>query len=322
MLHCRDPDYGFLTYKCPQCREVKTIPLTCKSRICTCCGKKHADEWADKLASTLYSVTHRHMVFTIPEQLRQVLDADHKLLKVMMDAVSRTMKRMVKGRRKATPGLVAVLHPYGKVLNLNPHIHVLATEGGLTEEGEWVPVTYLEYKKLRKVYQYELLIDLKRYMPKTYETSRLIDSLFKNNPEGFYVEAKRRVAGSKRRDVARYIGRYIRHPAIAESRIISFVTEANTVTFWYKAGEGRNRVVKQITMSAMEFIGRLVKLIPDKHLKLVRYYGLYARRTRSMLQKFLTPLSREETPPKRRKEAVICPKCGIPMELIGVTRPS
>jgi hypothetical protein len=26
-----------------------------------------------------------------------------------------------------------VLHPYGKELNLNPHVHVLLTEGGLTK---------------------------------------------------------------------------------------------------------------------------------------------------------------------------------------------
>jgi hypothetical protein len=27
MLHCRDPEYGFLTYKCPECGATKTIPL-------------------------------------------------------------------------------------------------------------------------------------------------------------------------------------------------------------------------------------------------------------------------------------------------------
>jgi len=322
MLHCRDPDCGFLTYKCPRCGEIKTIPLTCKSRICTSCGKKHADEWADKLAQTLYPVTHRHMVFTIPQELREVLGKDHKLLKVLMDAVSQTMKRMVKGRHKAAPGIVAVLHPYGKVLNLNPHVHVLATEGGLTEKGEWVPVTYLEYRKLRKVYQYEFLTDLKSHMPKTHETSLLIDSLFKNNPKGFYVKAKRRVAGSKSRDVARYVGRYIRHPAIAESRIISFDTKANKVTFWYKHGDEGSRMVEEVEMPAMEFIGRLVKLIPDKNLKLIRYYGLYARRTRNRIQKILTPLSREKPKPQPRKEPVKCPKCGTPMELIAITRPS
>jgi len=322
MLHCRDPEYGFLTYKCPQCGKIETVPLTCKSRICTSCGKKHADKWADKIASTLYSVPHRHMVFTIPEQLRPLFKADHSLLKVLMDAVSRTLKKTIKDKRKATPGLIAVLHPYGKVLNLNPHVHVLATEGGLTERGEWISVKYIEYRKLRRIYQYELLTAIKRHIPKTRENSRLIDTLFKNNQKGFYVRAKRRVLNSERKDVARYIGRYIRHPAIAESRIAEFNLQTNTVTFWYRDGEGWSRIVKKVTMHAMEFIDRLVKLIPDKHLKLVRYYGLYARRTMNKLQKILTPLSREIPKPKPRKEPVKCPVCGSDMELIGVTRPS
>ena len=112
MLHCRDPEYGFLTYKCPECGATKTIPLACKSRICPQCGKKYADEWADQLAQTLYAVPHRHMVFTIPEEMRSVLDADRSLLKVLMDAVSNTMQQMIKERHGAVPGVVCVLHMY------------------------------------------------------------------------------------------------------------------------------------------------------------------------------------------------------------------
>jgi hypothetical protein len=315
MLRCRDPSYGFLTYRCPECGEVKTIPLTCKSRICTSCGKKYADQWADRLAQTLFSVPHRHMVFTIPEDLRKVLDENRGLLKVLMDAVSLTMRQMVKGRRKAIPGIVCVLHLYGRNLQLNPHIHALVTEGGLTKSGEWMPVTFLEYGKLRKIWQYHLLTALKRQISKSRETSRLIDSLFKKHPKGFYIHAKQRVTKAKK--TARYICRYIRHPAIAESRITRFNPEANKVTFWYQ----RNRAIETIAMSALEFINRLVKLIPDRNMKLIRYYGLYARRTRSRIQKILTPLSREKPKLKPRKEPVKCPKCGTPMELIAITRP-
>jgi len=88
MLHCRDPEYGFLTFKCPKCGDTKTIPLACKSRNCTRCGKAYTDEWADKLVSSLYAVSHRHMVFTIPEEFRDVLGVDHSLYKVLMDACS------------------------------------------------------------------------------------------------------------------------------------------------------------------------------------------------------------------------------------------
>lgn len=315
MLHCRDPEYGFLTYKCPECGAVKTIPLACKSRICPSCGKKYADEWADKLAQTLYAVPHRHMVFTIPEELRAVLDADRRLLKVLMDAVSNTMQQMIKERRGAVPGVVCVLHIYGKDLQLNPHVHVLATEGGLTRKGEWVPVSFLEYGKLRRIWQYQLLTAVKRQMPKTWENSRLIDSLFKKHPEGFYIYAKRRVTKPKR--IARYIGRYLRHPAIAESRISDFNVETNMVTFWYEV-DGEK---KTVTMPALEFIDRLVRLIPDKNLKLIRYYGLYSRRTSAKLQKMLTPLSREKPRVEPKKEVVKCPKCGQIMDLMGATRP-
>ncbi|MDR2203124.1 MAG: transposase [Nitrososphaerota archaeon] len=38
-----------------------------------------------------------------------------------------------------------MLHPYGKMLILNPYVHVLLTEGGLTKAGEWVSFSFLEY---------------------------------------------------------------------------------------------------------------------------------------------------------------------------------
>ncbi len=315
MLHCRDPKYGFLTYKCPDCGATKTVPLACKSRICPQCGKKYADQWADQLAQTLYAVSHRHIVFTVPEELRSVLDADHNLLKVLMDAVSNTMAQMIKQKHGAVPGVVCVLHPYGKNLDLNPHVHVLATEGGLTKKGEWVPVSFLEYGALRRIWQYQLLTMVKRELPKTWENSCLIDRLFKEHREGFYVYAKRRV--TKPRSIARYIGRYLRHPAIAESRISEFNVETNMVTYWFVEDE----VKKFVTLPALEFIDRLVKLIPDKNFKLIRYYGLYSRRTSAKLQKMLTPFSREKPVVARKREVVKCRKCGQVMNLVGATRP-
>jgi len=90
------------------------------------------------------------------------------------------------------------------------------------------------------------------------------------------------------------------------------------VTFWYRV-DGEK---KTVTMLALEFIDHLVRLIPDKNLKLIRYYGLYSRRTMGKLQKMLTPLSREKPRVLPRKEVVKCRRCGQPMELLGATRPN
>jgi hypothetical protein len=53
---------------------------------------------------------------------------------------------------------------------------------------------------------------------------------------GFYVFAKRRV--SSPRGIARYVARYVRYPAIAESRISEFNQLLNSVTFWYNDSDG------------------------------------------------------------------------------------
>ena len=65
----------------------------------------------------------------------------------------------------------------------------------------------------------------------------------------------------------------------------------------------------------------MVRLIPDKNLKLIRYYGLYSRRTSARLQKVLTVLSCEKVPVKPKREVVLCSNCGYVMDLVGVTRP-
>jgi transcription elongation factor Elf1 len=82
-----------------------------------------------------------------------------------------------------------------------------------------------------------------------------------------------------------------------------------------------NRVKRFVTLHAFEFIDRLVRLIPDKNLKLIRYYGLYSRCTTAKLQKVLTPLSREKVPVKSKRAVILCSNCGYVMDLVGVTRP-
>jgi hypothetical protein len=112
---------------------------------------------------------------------------------------------MLKDKHRAVPDIVCVLHPYGKELNLTPHVHVLLTEGCLTKVGEWVPVSFLEYGALWRIWQYQLLTMVKRALPRSVENSRLIDRLFVEHKDGFYVYAKRRV--SKHSLIAGYVGR-------------------------------------------------------------------------------------------------------------------
>ena len=70
MLQCRDPSNGYAEYICPCCFERKKVAFTCKSRFCVSCGKVYIDKWVDKTVKDIFDVPHRHLVFTIAQQLR------------------------------------------------------------------------------------------------------------------------------------------------------------------------------------------------------------------------------------------------------------
>nr|WP_235828964.1 transposase [Anaerosacchariphilus polymeriproducens] len=71
--------------------------------------------------------------------------------------------------------------------------------------------------------------------------------------------------------VIKYIGRYLGRPVIATSRIDSY--DGENVTFHYNRHEDEKFVTE--TVSSLDFIEQLIRHIPEKHYKTIRYYGLY-----------------------------------------------
>ena len=70
MLHCGDYNYGCAVYGCESCGKLKIVPFRCKSRFCTTCGNLYSIRRAAAMSFKLVKCTHRHCVFTIPEELR------------------------------------------------------------------------------------------------------------------------------------------------------------------------------------------------------------------------------------------------------------
>ena len=282
MLMCRDPSNGYAEYICPCCFEKKKVPFTCKSRFCTSCGKVYIDKWVDKTVNDIFDVPHRHLVYTIPEQLRGVIFIDRSTIKIMMDCASKTALEVLQSRgTDAIPGILAIVHTFGRDLKFNPHVHMLMTEGGLTSKHQWLDIPFLPYGLLRKKWQYYLLTELKAKLPKTRENSKFIDYLFKRNIKGFYVNGESKMTSA--RYAARYIGRYMARPALAEHKIIRY--DGKMVTFWYIDHKTKSKVTKKL--EAKTFIKLLIDHIPLKGFKMVRYYGLYARRSKSISIKIL-----------------------------------
>ncbi len=281
MLSCMDPENGYTTYMCVDCGNTKKIPHSCKSRICSVCGKKHADEWAEKINKEMYAVPYRHIILTVTDRLWPYFEGNADLQKIMLDTAASVMKEIVKehnGKSKdVEPGMIIVLHPFGKDLKTNMHVHMLMTEGGMTSGGRWVAMPYIDYDTIRKQWQYFILKAIRKAMNGNKEIEKIIDWCYKERKNGFNIQAKRRIEG-KTKQAVRYMARYVRHPAIADGRIIDYDT--NKVTFVYE----RQGVTHTVVMDIYEFIHNVIKHIPDKNFKMVRYYGIHSRRSKKSVR--------------------------------------
>lgn len=276
MLNCGDPSFGGAMFGCTKCGNLKFVPFRCHSRFCPTCGNKYSIDRTTSMSFKIINVKHRHCVFTIAEELRPYFLQNRELLNCLFSAASSVVLRMFHKDNKAesfTPGFICVLHTFGRDLKWNPHIHCLISEGGLGKSGLWRSKTHFNYKLMRDSFQTALLNELQKYLGPSFKKVKA--SIYKNHENGFYVYAKPNKC--KPGAVIKYIGRYLGRPVIATSRIDSY--DGDNVTFHYNRHEDEKLVTE--TIPALDFIERLIRHIPDKHFKMIRYYGLYARHRES-----------------------------------------
>lgn len=274
MLNCGDPRYGGVMWGCEKCGNLKFVPFRCKSRFCPTCGNKYSIDRTLSMSSKIINTHHRHCVFTIDDTLRHFFLEDRELLNCLFSAVRSVVLRMFHKDNKTelfTPGFISVLHTFGRDLKWNPHIHCLISEGGIGNTGLWRAKKHFDYKFLRHAFRTALLNEMKAKIGPSFKKTKA--ACYRNHKNGFYVYAKPRKCNPN--EVLKYIGRYLGRPVIATSRIDSYDKENDTVTFHYNRHEDEQYVVE--TIPAMDFIKRLIRHIPEKHFKMIRYYGIYAR---------------------------------------------
>ena len=275
MLHCGDYKHGFAVYGCEHCGKIKIVPFRCKSRFCTTCGNLYSQKRATQMSFVLIRAPHRHCVFTIPKELRHFFLKDRNLLNCLFEAVSSVIFRWFHKLNKSlnfTPGFVCTLHTFGRSLQWNPHIHVILTEGGLGDNNLWRSCKHFNYTFLRNSFRTALLNSMESAIGPSFKKVKA--AIYKHCSDGFYVYAKPKICNTKQ--ITKYIGRYLGRPVIATSRIDSY--DGKNVTFHYNRHEDDELVVN--TIPASDFIKLLIRHIPDKDFKMVRYFGIYANKSK------------------------------------------
>lgn len=272
-INCYGSNNGCFVYYCLHCEKYVFQSEGCNSRICSCCGKRYTDQWAHNLSKAMFKVPHRHFVMSVPDVLWSYL-RDWRWLKCYMDSAIKSFNEFFSYalHQNIKVGVIVILHPFGKDMKFQPHLHLLITEGGYNNKKEFVKCEFIPADKFRKKWQYEVMKSFQALgLP-----NALASKIYAKYPKGFYVWLHKRGTIKHPSMIAKYVGRYVRHPAIANSRIDFF--DGKIVKFYYTNNENIRR---DVVMSVDEFISALIQHIPPPQFKMIRYYGAYARRTKS-----------------------------------------
>lgn len=277
MLKCKTWDLGYAIFKCPDCGNEKIVPHTCKSRMCSSCGNKYNKQRETSIFSKLFKCKHRHVVFTIPDELRIYFRQDRKRFNYLFKAASITVNYWIKEKYKKKdiiPAYISILHTFGRSLIFNPHIHMILMDGGISNKcKEFIKVDFFSYPSFRKRFMKVLLDMLEEDIGKN-EFRKVKNEMYLKHKEGFYVFAPPSKFKSYT-DLIKYVCRYVARPVMAESRIIDY--DGEFVTFWYQRHNDDLIIIEKI--HAFEFISRLIIHIPDYNFKQIRFYGAYHNST-------------------------------------------
>jgi hypothetical protein len=294
MRVCRTEALGIDHYVCEECGEITKVHHSCKNRFCPSCSWKDTMEWANKMKSEMMDLPHRHVVFTLPHSLNNLIKHNkNELLSNLFKTAADTIKDWMWHKHKLTPGIISVLHTFGEKKEMHPHIHMIVSWGGINKnhcpeqiKGEYVKYEFIQNKfrckfedKLIKMFDDDTL---NHKFKNRIEFMRFIKSINEKHWR-IHFEPAMKIP----EEVIRYIGRYSKRACISEHKITNI--DGEYITFKYKDNKNLDfngkPIVKELTLHYNDFFPRLLQHVPMPYFRLVRYYGAYAARTKALLKK-------------------------------------
>jgi len=233
-----------------------------------------------------------HIVFTLPHELNLItLKNKPVMLNLLFKAVSETLIKFGRKELGGTLGFIAVLHTWDQQLKAHFHLHCLVPGGALcTKSKHWIPCkeNYLfNQEALSLVFRGKVIDHFGRSAQRGDLNLEEADSQLKTKLYKHTWVVSVRDPIPHPQYVLEYLARYTHRVAIANSRLVGL--KDGMVSFRYK--DRQNNVLKQATLSAVDFIRRfLLHTLPQGFVR-IRHYGFLANRDRtahlSLIQRLL-----------------------------------
>jgi hypothetical protein len=327
---CRTAELGGHVDVCRSCGFEHPSYNSCRNRHCPKCQALAQQKWIAARAERLLPVQHFHVVWTLPSELRSIIQyRPRQLFDALFAAASETLLELGRTRLEAELAVTMVLHTWTRDLRFHPHVHALVSAGGLASNGSrWKP------SRAKYLFPVEVMGSLLRGKMMAILRKLHTEGLFRGfelfaDPEAFdrwmaRLARTRWVVFAKKpfrrvEHVLEYLGRYTHRVAIANSRIVDLRNDL--VTFRTKNG-------KTVSLEPVEFLRRFVRHVLPDALHKIRHYGLYAgahAAELSVARQVLaaapigTPALSASPPPLATAELLAadqlhCPRCGQLLE--------
>jgi len=324
---CMTEAMGGGRYQCHDCHETFWSYHGCRNRSCPKCHGRQIADWLKGRSAEILPCRYFHLVATVPSELHTLFLRHQKTLYgLLMKSAADAVRDLAAEKRYvgAEVGILAVLHTWTAQLHHHPHVHLLVTGGGVTEDRTaWHDAPN------------DFLVPVRRLSPMI--AGRFAEALQKSHPDLFKqipAEAWNREwcsyckpYGTGKDAALRYLARYVFRIAITNHRLMSM--DQSHVTLRYKDHDTGQWETERI--EGVQFLRRFLFHVLPKGLHKVRYYGLWhpckkdrQAQARLLLELTLAPVADNDvaligdladealaqSSLESHDHRVKCPKCG------------
>ncbi len=329
VARCRTAASGGHVQRCGGCDHTRIAYNSCRNRHCPkCCATQQA-AWLSREAANLLPVEYHHVVFTLPAEVNPIgRQTPGAVYDALMSAAAQTVREVAADPKHlgAEVGLLLVLHTWGQTLSYHPHVHGIATGGGLTPDGSWRscrPGFFLPVRALGRRFRGKFLARMRDTFARGklagFENVRAFESWVSQlQAKDWVVYSKPPFGGPAQ--VLKYLARYTHRVAIGNSRLVGL--DDGRVTFTYTDYADASRT-KAMTLEVVEFLRRWVQHVLPRGFVKIRHYGLLANRHRAekltacrrlLWVSGVVPVANVPEPDVRPDP---CPVCGVELWLLG-----
>lgn len=291
---CCTRELGGRLYQCEGCTETFWRFHCCRNRSCPKCQGTRTAQWLECREAELLPCEYFHAVATVPSALHPLFLRHQKLFYgLLMKVSAQAVKELCAQKRHlgALPGILSVLHTWNGQLGFHPHVHMLITGGGITQDGEHFAQTRNQF-----------LLPVKALSRKIALLFR--DALEKDNPD-LFAQVPARVwkqewvsfckhYGEGNDAVLKYLSRYVFRTALCNARILGM--DDTHVRFRFKNRETGEWQVQRLP--GVEFLRRFLLHVLPRGFHKVRYYGLWHPSKRDLAKSVWLLLLLEKSPPE------------------------